>query len=133
MTADAQLTDGLDLRPRTDLVTGDVLVGQRIRLRLQQVDGDWILDGAKGLPWLDWLTTKPFPEDAALGRIRQEIEGVPGVLQVQTLTITRSGTSATVTGDVLTESGVLPLVVAVGGGGVAESFSVAPHVIAATC
>jgi len=133
MTADVLLTDDLDLRPRTALVSGDQLVGQRIRLRLQQVLGDWVLRQSDGLPWLDWLGTKPFPTDVALARIRQEIESVPGVLQVQTLAMTRSGTSSTITGDILTEAGVVPLVVSVGGGGVPESFAAAPWVIGATC
>ena len=133
MTADALLTDGLDLRPRTTLVTGDELVGQRVRLRLQQAEGDWVLNASHGLPWLDWLTTKPFPQDVALARIRQEIEAVPGVQQVQTLAMTRSGTTATITGDLLTASGVVPLVVAVGGGGVTQSFAAAPWVLRATC
>lgn len=129
MTADARLTSTLDLQPGASLLDGDALVGQRIRIRLQQASGGWVLDSRSGLPWLAWLAQKPFPVDAATARIRQEIEAVPGVLQVQTLTVSRSGVSATVTGDVLTASGVLPLAVAVGGGGVPQAFAGAPWAI----
>lgn len=132
MTADVLLTDALDLRPRTTLVTGDVLVGQRIRLRTQQAVGDWILDASAGLPWLDWLTTKPFPEDTAAARVRQAIESIPGVLQVSELSVTRTGTAATIAAQVLTEAGLAPVVVAVGGGGVTETFAPAPWVMMAT-
>lgn len=83
-THDVGLVDG-DLPAFCRLVTGDALTAQRVRLRLLQYPGDWLLDREAGMPWLDWSQAKPPPLAEIEATLRREIETTPGVRRVDEL------------------------------------------------
>ena len=79
---DLLLVDG-DLPSRNVLVSGRTDVRQRVTLRLSRFLGEWFLDLDAGLPYLDWLETKPPDVPSIVARIRTEIAAVDGVAATQ--------------------------------------------------
>lgn len=75
-------TGDLPLVPRH--ITGIPLVLQRVQRRLRVFAGEWVLDVTQGLPYLAWRQAKPAPTEAIAARIRTELEGVPGVVRIDT-------------------------------------------------
>ena len=62
-----------DLPITTQHVRGWLVVVQRVQFRLSTFKGEWILDTAAGLPYLEWRATKN-PNRREIGaRIQQEI------------------------------------------------------------
>ena len=84
MTAspDIILGDDGDLPEIPALGAGLEAIEQRVRVRLMTHLGDWPLDTAAGMPYIDWLAQKP-PRVQTIGAlIKREIEGVEGVSKV---------------------------------------------------
>lgn len=77
MSHDVRLVDG-DLPHLTGPVRGDDLTMQRARVRLRTFRGEWVLDAAAGLPYLDWAQRKTPAEVVALA-VAAELEATPGV------------------------------------------------------
>lgn len=82
MTIDVLLGEDLDMPVRTVLGRALDVTAQQIRIRLNRHLGEWFADTRIGMPWMDWVATKPFPLVDASARIRQEIETTPGVVRV---------------------------------------------------
>ncbi len=74
--------DGGDLPLVPRHVTGVDLVLQRARRRLLVFAGEWVLDVTQGMPLLAWRQLKPAPLGLIEAQTREELSGVPGVLQV---------------------------------------------------
>lgn len=108
---DVKLDINGDLPEFTRIVGGIEIVAQRISIRLRTHYGEWRLDNTVGLPFLLWRQTKPPPLDTIAAKVRREVEGVAGVLRVDSITATFDKTSRTVTvaGKVVTDEGVLTL------------------------
>lgn len=95
-SVDVGLVDG-DLPAFCRHITGDALTAQRLRLRLLQYSGDWLLDRAAGVPWLDWTQAKPPPLAEIEATLRREIETTPGVRRVDELRAAWDATARRVT------------------------------------
>lgn len=93
---DVGLEDG-DLPAFCRPISGDALVAQRVRLRLLQYPGDWLLDRQAGVPWLDWSQAKPPPLAVIEATLRREIETTPGVRRVDELRAVFDATARRVT------------------------------------
>jgi len=107
MPFDLLLTDDGDLpagpaRPATGLA----LIQQRIRRRLRTIRGEWFLDPAKGLPYLEWIATRPPPTAAIASLTRQTVLEVPGVVRVEDWAATHDNEArkVTVTGVIVTDT-----------------------------
>jgi len=112
MALDVALING-DLPVETHLITGLRLIMQRIGIRLRTHIGEYLLDSSVGLDYIGWSQIKPPPVQLVSTSIRQEIEGVEGVLRVDNWQATWSPVDQeiTCTGDVITEYGDVPLTV----------------------
>jgi len=103
---DVKLVDGDIPAVTTSLAGGDEIVAQRIELRVSQFLGEWILDEATGLPWLEWLARKPAPVGEMSARLRAEIADTPGVERVERLDALDEGDEhLSFSGMVFTEAG----------------------------
>jgi len=81
MAIDVLLVDG-DLPAYTRHAQGPAVTLQRIELRLYTFLGEWILDQAAGLPYLEWIAQKPPQVDQIADVLRAEVETTPGVISV---------------------------------------------------
>lgn len=61
--------------------------------RLRTDRGTALEDTARGLPWSDWQTREPVPLAEIEGAVREQVEGIPGVVEVSDVVATRSGSS----------------------------------------
>lgn len=111
MAFDLLLDDSGDIATPARTATGLALIKQRIHRRLRTIEGDWFLDPTKGLPYLDWIATKPPPVASISAETRQAVADVPGVVRVEewdathdpeTRTIAITGVVVTDTDDALT-------------------------------
>ena len=103
-----ELTDALQVPNHPRIVTGDDYVTQTIRLTLALHQGSVLSDRRKGLPWVTWLDTVPFPKAVASSRIRSALKAIPGVASVGNVTITEAPTTralAITIDEVKTDSG----------------------------
>lgn len=82
MPFDLLLDDSGDISTPARTATGTALIRQRIRRRLRTLTGDWFLDPSVGLPYLDWIATKPPPVAQISAATREAVLAVPGVLRV---------------------------------------------------
>jgi len=89
---DMALTADGDLPLQPGLVSGVELVAQRVAFALRLHRGEYLLDTRKGLPWLDWMQTRPAPLDTMDAAIKATILGVPGVLSIVEYTRTQGDT-----------------------------------------
>jgi len=108
MSLAIELTDALQVPNHPRIVTGDDYVIQSIRLALALHQGSVISDSRKGLPWVTWLDTVPFPSAVASARIRATLRAIPGVASVGNVTITEEPTTralAITVDEVKTDSG----------------------------
>lgn len=89
------------------MVTGADAIAQEIRVRLRWWRGEHFLDLAAGVPYLQQILGKGVSEEAIRAVLREEIESVPGVGHVESITIVtdRPNRFATITIDVVTEDG----------------------------
>jgi hypothetical protein len=130
MTLDLALVTELDdentivgdlkfVRGELVLVDGGDAIAQEIRVRLRWWTGEWFLDTAAGVPYLEQLLGKGISDATIREVLRREIEDVPGVAGVRSIEIStdRQTRFSTVDLDILTDDGVeLELAdVAVGG------------------
>lgn len=112
-TVDVELDEDGDLPAFCRVISGRDLIAQRVSIRLKTHLGEWILDPFKGLPFLQWMATKP-PDAAAIGAVvRREIETTPGVLRVDDFSSawTPATRSVEVTATIITAEGELEVVV----------------------
>lgn len=84
VSVDILLGDDGDLPAVPAHGSGDDVVLQRLRLRLQLIRGDWILDAQAGVPYLQWFGggTKLTSVADVGAYLRSVIETTPGVQRV---------------------------------------------------
>lgn len=114
-----------DLPVTSKLGSGIALVAQRIRFRLALNRGDVIRDASLGLPWVEWLSSKPVRLSEIEGLTRKAVEGVPGVTRVEGWSASHDPTTRTVSigGQVFTTDGEIDVAdFTVAGGGENLSF-----------
>lgn len=94
-----------DLPLFNSLSSGPDVILQRLAIRLRTFLGEWLLDTSKGMPWETWCSTKGIPPAAMSARVRQETEGCPGVIGIQSweYVMGSNGTAVTITGEVFIE------------------------------
>lgn len=83
---DVGLEDG-DLPAFCRFIQGEDETIQRLRLRMLQHRGDWILDRSAGLPYLDWGQLRSPPLEQIRAAIQVEIETCPGVERVERIDV----------------------------------------------
>ena len=105
--------DGLDIPPRTRLVTGRDLVAQRIRLRLATHEGEILRDTSIGFPWATWLSTKPPPLASIRSSVRKQLGQIAGVTAVGNVQASASGGTISVSADVETDEGSVSISAAI--------------------
>jgi hypothetical protein len=86
--SDVQLKENGDLPLQTELTDGVNEIIQKILIRLQTFEGEWMLDQTAGLPWLRWLETKSPPTVEIENAVLEEIQAVEGVEAVELNTVT---------------------------------------------
>jgi hypothetical protein len=79
---DIQLDANGDLPAVTRHITGWLSVVQRVKFRLQTFLGEWILDTAKGLPFMRWRGQKDPNLQELSTYVRREILDTPGVIRL---------------------------------------------------
>lgn len=83
MPFDLRLNDSGDISNPVRPATGLALIKQRIRRRLRTITGEWFLDpDGVGLPYLDWIATKPPPVATISAATQEAVLAVPGVVRV---------------------------------------------------
>lgn len=92
MPADLELAiDTHDLSERNpfdlSLVRGIDRVAQQIKIRLQIFLGEWFLDVRVGVPYFQQILVKRPDRLAVESIFREEVEGVPEVLEVESLSL----------------------------------------------
>lgn len=108
MPIDCKLVDG-DLQHLNTLISGDDVIYQRAEIRLRTFLGEWILDTAKGIPYIEWSGRKSDLTAISL-LIKAELEGITGVARADVRStygtsnrkITTVANVTLVTGDVRT-------------------------------
>ena len=100
-----------DLPAFTRLSRGLEAIGQRVRIRMGTHVGDWPLDKTAGIDWTAILATKPLDLAGLAALLALEVLDTPGVLNVQDLEWSQDGGTASISATVLTECGVLPVVI----------------------
>lgn len=88
------------------IVSGRDSLVQSIRRRLQTSRGEWRYDLSHGIPWLRTLGEKA-PLGVIRSIVREALRETPGVLDVETVDLTRNSVTRTLTiaGRVLAEDG----------------------------
>lgn len=99
--------DGTDVAT----VTGRDAIAQEIAVRLRWWRREWFLDGRKGVPYLEQIFEKGVSVDTVRAILKREIEEVPGVVAVRSLSITVDATTrhATASGQAETTEGDVDL------------------------
>lgn len=112
---DVELIDG-DLPEVTNHISGWRLTIQRVQIRLGTFFGEWFLDTGVGMPFFNWIETKPAPVDEISATVRLEAEAVDGVVRVdEVITTFNPQTQAvTTTARIIIQDDVLAEEVAVG-------------------
>jgi hypothetical protein len=64
------------------LSSGPEVIAQRLTRRLRTHLGEWFLDQFVGMPYTDWLQTKPVNPPIMSARIRAEVAACPGILGI---------------------------------------------------
>jgi hypothetical protein len=77
-------------------------VVQRIRLRLGLFRGEYLLDGSKGLDFVEWRRFKRKPLKEILSVVRREIDTIPGVLRTEDPSIVDTGAAVRISLTVVT-------------------------------
>lgn len=88
-----------DLAIDTDLYLTSGLAGvvQGIRQRIQTFKGEWFLDLDHGVPYYQDLLGKKFDDNKALVAFRDAILSTPGVITLNLLNVSYSGTTRKLT------------------------------------
>ena len=71
-----------DLPLFTEFITGNEVIRQRLENRFATHLEGWFLDQTVGIPYIDWIGTKPVPIGEISAKFRTEIESTPGVVRV---------------------------------------------------
>ena len=108
MKLDAKL-EGLDYPDRRRFVSGIDLVAQRIRVRLSTHKGEILRDTSIGLPWAEWLSTKPVPLASVRSGVRRQAAAVAGVTSVSDVQASVSGGIVSVSLDATTDEGTVSI------------------------
>jgi len=108
MKLDAKL-EGLDYPDRRRFVSGIDLVAQRVRLRLATHKGEILRDASVGLPWVEWLSTKPVPLASVRSGVRRQVALVAGVTSVTNVQASASGGTLSVSLDVTSDEGTVSI------------------------
>lgn len=81
MSYDVKLDATMDITIPSEFISGEDLIVQKCRLRLETYRGEWILDSRYGQPWFDWIDqgvsqTNLTQIEDTLRVSLEEIEGV---------------------------------------------------------
>lgn len=87
------------------------IVMQRVRIRLSTHRGDWPLDTAEGLPYVEWLAQKPVLVQTVGALLKREIEAVAGVAKVTDWSATQTGDALRFTATIWTKFGTVVVLV----------------------
>jgi len=128
MALDIALDSNLDLSVSNRMIRGRDVVAQRVRIRLQQHLGDWVLDTSEGIDWKAYLSTKPVPVATIEAAVFREISTTPGVLAVGEVTGAVVGRNLTITATYTTPEGEQAATLSAAPG--ARNFALAAHVAA---
>lgn len=81
------------------IVEGSAAIAQEIQTRLRWWAGEWFLDTSRGVPYLESVLRKNISEASVRAILKREIEAVPGVARVRSMTVSidRGTRYATVT------------------------------------
>lgn len=99
MTYDVKLGPDGDIFPTRQIVTGEDLVLQRMEIRFRTFAGEYLLDTAQGLPYLEWVQTFPVPLDQIRDAFANEIATCPGVASLDSISATFNDATERVTID----------------------------------
>lgn len=107
MTTPCLALDSTGRQPAVPLrmVSGPAAVATRIRLRLDSIRGSWLEDIRIGLIDLDLLDLPATPPVVWEGRARAQLREVNGVLSVDSVVVTKSGSSMSIAASVTVDSG----------------------------
>ena len=72
----------LDQSGNLQVVEGAEAVGQHIRQRLKTYSGEWFLDTAAGVAWLDEVLGKNYDPSLAEALIKTEVLNTDGVTEI---------------------------------------------------
>lgn len=64
------------------IVTDARAVAQRVKQHLRLFAGEWFLNTESGVPWIEFVFTKPFDQATAEAVIKDAIMRVPGVVEI---------------------------------------------------
>ena len=128
MALDIALDSSLDLGVSNRMIRGRDVTAQRVRIRLQQHLGDWVLDTSKGIDWKTYLSTKPAPIANIEADVYREISTTPGVLAVGEVTSSVADRALTITATYTTAEGEQTATLSAAPG--SRNFALAAHVAA---
>lgn|SRR5690606_33060698 len=82
-------TNDLFLRPNGELaiVRGAEAVGQHVRQRLKTFSGEWFLDTAAGVPWLDEILGRGYDPALAEAVVKGEVLDTDGVTEITAFSV----------------------------------------------
>ncbi len=80
---------------RITFVSDRAAIAQAVSIHLQSFKGEWFLDVLNGLPYFDQILVKSPNMTAIEQTLRREIESVPGIKSVKTITLTRDRVNRT--------------------------------------
>lgn len=95
---DVKLDENNDVDSYTSHVTGDDLVVQRLNIRLQVFEGEYVLDQSAGVPWIEWLSEKRLDLAEIRDDLRRLILETPGVAEIRRFSLEHE--QEVLTGDV---------------------------------
>jgi len=88
-------------------VGGLASIAQEVAILLRTLKGEWFADLDEGVPYIpDLIQSKPT-DDQVISILRPLILSVPGVTGIVSLVIVRSGRTATITGELETDTAEL--------------------------
>jgi len=126
MALDIALDSNLDLGVSNRMIRGRDATAQRVRIRLQQHLGDWVLNTSKGVDWATYLSTKPVPLANIEAAVYREISTTPGVLAVGDVVGSVVDRALTITATYTTAEGEQAATLSAAPG--ARNFALAAHV-----
>lgn len=85
------------------IISGPDLVVQRVRLRLNTFQGEWLLDARQGIPWIEWISEPPGLAVIEAFLLRR-IASTQGILRVEEFSVTQNDETLVVTGRLILDS-----------------------------
>ena len=77
--------------------SGARAAGQSAHTRLNMFKGEWFRDLRQGVPYYQEILRKGVDDNRVKAIVRQAVLSVPGIVDMQTISVVRTGRSASVT------------------------------------